>query len=74
MRLVTTWGEKPPCEHWRVTIKPQEADYQILFGTAYVTVVDRRGAVLYHGGIGAIELAHGNPDGSGVNICKLTGE
>jgi len=74
MRLVTTWGEKPPCEHWRVTIKPQEADYQILFGTAYVTVVDRRGEVLYHGGIGAIELAHGNPDGSGVNICKLTGE
>jgi hypothetical protein len=44
----------------------------VLFGNAYVTIIDRRGEVLYNGGQGVLYLPHGNPDGSGVNICKLT--
>jgi hypothetical protein len=51
--------------------------YQIkqqIDGVWGVTIVDRRGEILYSGGQGVLYLAHGNPDGSGVNICKLTGE
>jgi hypothetical protein len=74
LRLAKTWGTTPVCPHWRATIKRDEADYQVLFGTADVTIIDRRGQVLYSGGRGTLYLPHGNPDGSGVNICKLTGE
>jgi hypothetical protein len=74
LRLVRDWGNSPLCPHWRATIRRDAADYQVLFGIADVTIVDRRGEVLYNGGIGVLYLPHGNPDGSGVNICKLTGE
>ena len=74
LRLAKTWTDSPPCPHWRATIKREDADFQILFGTADVTIVDRRGEVLYNGGQGVLYLPHGNPVGSGVNICKLTGE
>ena len=71
--LAKTWSSNPLCPGWRATIDPKTADYQVLFGDVDVTVVDRRGVVLYSGGPGALYLPHGNPDGSGVNICKLTG-
>ena len=76
MALAKTWGSaKPPCPHWRASINMQAADYQVLFGDAeQITIVDHRGEVLYSGGVGVLYLPHGNPDGSGVNICKLTGE
>ena len=74
LQLAKTWGSSPPCSHWRATIKKEDADYQVLFGTADVTVIDRRGQILYSGGTGVLYAPHGNPDGSGVNICKLTGE
>jgi hypothetical protein len=73
--LAKTWGENGPCAHWRATIDRHEADYQVLFGDAeQITIVDRHGQLLYTGGEGVLSLPHGNPDGSGVNICKLTGE
>ena len=74
IRLAQTWGNDPPCPHWRATINRKDADYQVLFGNVDITITDRRGAVLYSGGQGILYLPHGNPDGSGVNICKLTGE
>jgi hypothetical protein len=40
LRLAKIWTESPPCPHWRATIKREDADYQILFGTADVTIVD----------------------------------
>jgi hypothetical protein len=72
--LAKTWGGgDPPCAHWRFTIRAQDADYRVLFGDdENVTIVDRRGAVLYSGGQGVLYLPHGNPDGTGVNLCKLT--
>jgi hypothetical protein len=75
LKLAKTWGNSPPCKHWRATINKKEADYQVLFGKIQVaTIIDRRGQVLYSGGAGVLYLPHGNPDGSGVNVCKLTGE
>jgi hypothetical protein len=74
VRLVQTWSNDPPCAHWRATINRKDADYQVLFGNVDITITDRRGAVLYSGGQGVLYLPHGNPDGSGVNICKMTGE
>jgi hypothetical protein len=74
LRLAKMWGDKPPCPHWRATIKKEYADYQVIFGTADVTIIDRKGQVLYSGSQGALYLPHGNPDGTGVNACKLTGE
>jgi len=74
LRLAKEWGTSPVCSHWRTTIKREESDYQVLLGVADVTIIDRRGQVLYSGGPGPLYLPHGNPDGSGVNICKLTGE
>jgi hypothetical protein len=74
IRLAKTWGDHPPCPHWRATIKKEEADYELFFGVADVTITDRRGQVLYTGGTGVLYMPHGNPEGSGVNICKLTGE
>lgn len=73
LQLAKTWGGTPVCAHWRATVKREEADYQVLFGTADVTIIDRRGQVLYSGGTGVLYAPNGNPDGSGVNICKLTG-
>jgi hypothetical protein len=73
LRLAKTWGSNPACPQWRATIKREEADYQVLFGAADVTITDRRGQVLYSGGTGVLYMPNGNPDGSGVNICKLTG-
>jgi hypothetical protein len=72
MRLAKTWGSPPPCSNWRVTINRQEADYQILFGDYDFTVIGKRGEVLYTGGLGVLYLPNGNPDGSGVNLCKMT--
>jgi len=74
IRLAKTWGDRPLCSHWRATIKKENADYQMLFGTSDVTIIDRQGQVLYSGGQGVLYSPHGNPDGSGVNICKLKGE
>lgn len=75
VRLAETWGgNKKVCPHWRATVSEKDADYRVLFGTAIVTIVGRRGEVIYSGGIGPLYLPHGNPDGSGINICKLTGE
>lgn len=74
LQLAKMWGNREICPHWRATVKREEADYQLLFGTADVTLIDRRGQVLYSGGPGPLYLPHGNPDGSGVNLCKLTGE
>lgn len=72
--MAQTWGTTPPCAHWRATLNRRDADYQVLFGIADVTITDRRGQVLYSGGQGVLYMPHGNPDGTGVNICKLTGE
>jgi hypothetical protein len=78
IQLAKTWGSSPPCPHWRSTINKKDADYQVLFGGGVgiekVTVIGRRGELLYSGGVGVMYMPHGNPDGSGVNICKLTGE
>jgi hypothetical protein len=74
LRLAKMWGDNPPCAHWRATIKKEYANYQVIFGTADVTLIDRKGQVLYSGGQGVLSLPHGNPDGTGVNICKFTGE
>lgn len=75
IELAHTWGTNPPCPHWRATIQKENADYQMLFGNAEtVTITDRRGELLYNGGVGVLYLPHGNPDGSGTNICRLTGE
>jgi hypothetical protein len=76
IELAKTWGgAAPPCSHWRSTINEQDADYRILFSESQMlTIVDRHGVVLYNGGQGVLYLPHGNPDGSGVNICKMTGE
>ena len=78
IELAKTWSDSSPCPHWRSTINKKDADYQVLFGgrggLEKVTVIDRRGELLYSGGVGVLYAPHGNPDGSGVNICKLTGE
>jgi len=74
LRLAETWGGNKLCPHWRATVSEKDADYKVLFGTAILTIVGRRGEVIYSGGFGPLYLPHGNPDGSGVNICKLTGE
>ena len=73
IKLARTWGTDPPCPHWRATINEEEADYRFLFGIADVTITDRRGEVLYSGGQGILYAPHGNPDGTGVDLCKLTG-
>lgn len=72
LQMAKTWGENPPCPHWRATIKREEADYEVLFGTADVTITDHRGQVLYSGGTGALYAPNGK-SGNSVNICKLTG-
>jgi hypothetical protein len=74
LRLAKTRGNTPLCPHWRATIKKEYADYQVIFGTAVVSIIDRKGQILYSGGQGVLSLPHGNPDGTGVNVCKLTGE
>jgi hypothetical protein len=74
IQLAKTWSASPPCQHWRATVERSEADYQVLFGDSDVTILDRRGAVVYSGGQGVLYAPNGNPDGTGTNICKLTGE
>jgi hypothetical protein len=75
VRLADIWGHDKVCAHWRPTVSEKEADYRVLFGSSGdVTILGHRGEVLYTGGEGVLYLPHGNPDGSGVNICKLTGE
>jgi hypothetical protein len=75
VRLAEIWGHDKVCAHWRPTVSEKEADYRVLFGSSGdVTILGHRGEVLYTGGEGVLYLPHGNPDGSGVNICKLTGE
>jgi hypothetical protein len=73
IRLAEIWKDNPPCSHWRLTIKPETADYQVLFGTTELTIVDRRGEIVYHGDQDVMETPYGKPDGSGVNVCQLTG-
>lgn len=73
-RMVEVWGQSPICPHWRTTPKREEADFQLLFGGANVTLTDRRGQVLYSGGTGPLYFPNGGLYGSGVNLCKLTGE
>jgi len=46
----------------------------VLFGIGSVSVVDKRGEIFSSGGEGVLYLPHGKPDGSTVNLCKLTGE
>ena len=70
--LADTWAHGV-CPHWQATVNEQDADYEVLFGTSTVTILGRRGELLCTGGQGVLYLPHGNPDGSGVNICKLTG-
>jgi hypothetical protein len=74
IQLAKTWSNNPPCPSWRATIDQKAADYQVLFGITDVSIINRRGEILYSGGQGVLYLPHGNRDGSGVNICKLTGE
>ena len=74
LQLARTWSDSPPCPRWRATVDRKASDYELLFGTADLTILNRRGEVLYSGGQGVIYLPHGNPDGSGVNVCKLAGE
>jgi len=71
--LAREWGKRPVCPHWHTTVKREEADYQVLFGIADVSILDRRGQIVYSGGTGVLYTPNGNPDGSGVNLCKLTG-
>jgi hypothetical protein len=59
LQLAKTWGEHPPCPHWRATIKREEADYELLFGTTDVTITDHRGQVLYSGGTGVLYAIDG---------------
>jgi hypothetical protein len=72
IRLAKVWGDKAGCPNWRPTIKKEEADYQVLFGLSDVNIIDCRGEVLYTGGQGVLYTPSGNPDGTGVSICKLT--
>lgn len=74
LRLANQWGGTPICPLWHATTHREHADYQVLFGTTEITLIDRRGRVLYNGGWGPLFLPHGNPNGGGVNICKLTGD
>jgi hypothetical protein len=74
VRLGEVWGGNKVCSHWRSTVNEKDADYRVLFGSSTLTIIGRRGALLYTGGQGVLYLPHGNPDGSGVNVCKLTGE
>lgn len=79
IQLAKTWGgSSAPCQHWRSTINKKDADYQVLFGGRVeiekVTIIGRRGELIYSDGVGVLYAPHGNPDGTGVNICKLTGE
>jgi hypothetical protein len=70
LRMIHEWAKD--CPNWQATISENKADYKVLFGAAFVTIVGRRGEVVYNGGIGPMYLPHGNRDGSGINICKLT--
>jgi len=72
LKLAKQWGTDSPCSNWKATIIKQQADYQILFSTAGFTLIGKRGEVLYTGGMGVLHMANGNPDGSGVNLCKMT--
>jgi hypothetical protein len=72
--LATMWSGNSVCSHWRATVKREVADYQVLFGITDVKIIDHRGQILYSGSQDVLHTPHGNPDGSGINICKLTGE
>jgi hypothetical protein len=74
LRLSLIWGIPPLCADWRPTLRPEDADYQVLFGVDNVTLINRWGRVLYTGSAGPLYLPHVKPDGPGVNICKFTGE
>lgn len=74
-RLADIWGHDKVCTHWRPTLNENDADYKVLFGSSGdVTILGHRGEVIYTGSGGVLYLPHGNSDGSGVDICKLTGE
>jgi len=73
LRLAKIWTESTPCPHWRATIKKKTLITKCYSG---LTV-----SASWAGEEKCFTMArptfwkcHGNPDGSGVNICKLTGE
>jgi hypothetical protein len=74
LRSSIMWGIPPLCADWRPTLRPEDADYQVLFGVDDMTLINRWGRVLYTGSTGPLYLPHGEPGGTRVNICKLTGE
>jgi hypothetical protein len=75
VQMAKEWGHSPPCPNWQATIKKDEADYEVLFkDVGQVTIIDHRGRLIYAGGTGPLYLPHGNPNGTGVNLCKLMDE
>jgi hypothetical protein len=77
LKMADTWaGNSKVCPHWQATVNEKDADYKVSFGTRIetVTIIGSRGEIVYSGGQGPLYLPHGNPNGGGVNICKLTGE
>ena len=76
LKMADTWaGSSKVCQHWQATVNEKDADYKVLFGKIEtVTIIGSRGEIIYSGGQGPLSLPHGNPNGSGVHICKLTGE
>lgn len=72
--LAKTWdGSGHLCPQWRSTIDEKNGDYRIFFGrTENFTMVGKNGNVIYGGGTGVLMSPNGNPDGTGLNLCKLT--
>jgi len=75
LKMASDWiGHGDYCRNWQATVNEKDADYKILFGSAeQITVLGKRGEVVFQGGMGPLELPHGNPNGSGTNLCRLTG-
>jgi hypothetical protein len=74
LRLSRQFGERPICPQWRPTLNREDADYQVLFQNPYVTIVDRRGHIIYSSSLDVLSSPSGNSDRNGINLCKLTGE
>ena len=71
IRMAKDWGLQ--CPNWKATINKQDSDYQVLFGDdEQFTMIGKRGEVLYSGSVGPLYMPKGSPDGSGVNLCKMT--
>jgi hypothetical protein len=73
LRLAKEWNGIPRCSNWISTIDEKNADFRVLFGPIQTfTLIDHSGRILFSGSLGVLTMAHGNPDGTGVNICKMT--